>query len=99
MARNVAGRLGWTRGSEDELGKGQRDVQPGCTQEGCDFGRDAKLIDSPHEDNLPVQPVAQRPGTKRSRQRLLAAHPRTSFKGIRGISLETELGDSIIRRR
>ena len=58
------------------------------------------LIDCPHqEDNLPVQPVAQCPGIERSRQRLLAAHPRLSFDGIQGVSLETELGDSIIRRR
>jgi hypothetical protein len=57
------------------------------------------LIDCLRQDNLPVQPVARRAGTKPSRERLLAAHPRTSFEGTRGVSLETEIRDSILRRR
>jgi hypothetical protein len=34
----------------------------GATSEGV-----LTLIDCPHQDNLPVQPVAQRPGIERSR--------------------------------
>ena len=66
---------------------------------GATSGAVLRLIDGPHQDNLPVQPVAQCPGIERSRQRLLAAHPRPSFDGIRGVSPDTELRDSIIRRR
>jgi hypothetical protein len=48
------------------------------------------LIDGPNQDNLPVQPVAQRPGIERSRQRLLAAPASICLEGPLGASLETD---------
>jgi alpha/beta superfamily hydrolase len=56
------------------------------------------LINCPHQDHLPVQAVAQRAGTKRSRQRLLAAHPRPSFEGTSGVSLQMAFENPLIRR-
>ena len=47
------------------------------------------LIDCPHQDNLPVQPVAHRPGVERSRQRLLRALPSLFSEGPLGASPET----------
>ena len=44
------------------------------------------LIDGPHQDNLPVQPVAQCTGIERSRQRLLPALPSICFEGPVGAS-------------
>ena len=99
MARNAARRMDWKRGSKGAQGKGQRDVQPVAHRKDATWDEMLRFFDSPHQDNLPVQPVAKSPGIERSRQRLLAAHPRTSFKGIRGVSLETELRDSILRGR
>jgi hypothetical protein len=67
MGTKAAGRMGWTRGNDGASEKGQRDVQPVAHKkdEGCDFGKALTLIDCPHQDNLPVQPVAQRPGIER----------------------------------
>ena len=56
------------------------------------------LIDGPHQDNLPVQPVAQRPGIERSRQRLLPALPSICLEGPLGALLETGVENPLARR-
>jgi hypothetical protein len=47
------------------------------------------LIDGVHQDNLPVQPVAQRPAIERSRKHLFPAPPSICFEGPLGASPET----------
>ena len=52
---------------------GQLDVQPGCTHPGASSEEILTLIDCLHEDNLPVQPVAQRRGIEPLKEPLAPA--------------------------
>jgi len=45
MARRAAGGMGWKSGGAD--GEGHWNVQPGCTLEECDHGRDADIDRKP----------------------------------------------------
>jgi hypothetical protein len=51
--------MGWKRGSEGTPAKGQRDVQPVAHRKDAISDEMLTFIDSLHQDNLPVQPVAQ----------------------------------------
>ena len=71
------GRWGRRRPGEGAGGEGamahQRRVRGMCNRlhirkmKGATSEAVLTLVDSPHQDNLPVQPVAQRPGIERSR--------------------------------
>ena len=62
MVTMAAGQMGWRRGSEGTPEKGQGDVQPVAHTKDATSDEMPRFIDSLHQDNLPVQPVAQRRG-------------------------------------
>ena len=67
MASNAAKRRGWKRRSDGASEKGRRDVQPVAHLKDVTWDEILAFIDNLHQDNLPVQPVAQRPGIECSR--------------------------------
>jgi hypothetical protein len=67
MARNSAKRAERKRRIEDAPAKGRGIVQPVAHRKDATSEKMLALIDNLHEDNLPVQPVAQRSGIERSR--------------------------------
>ena len=62
----VGGRRGWDCGAGARE-KGQRDVQPVAHSKDATWDEMLMIFDSLHQDNLPVQPVAQCPGIERAR--------------------------------
>ena len=98
MARNAGRRTVWRRGSDGVPEMGQRDVQPVAHRKDATSDEVLTFIDSLHQGNLPVQPVARSSGTERFRRRLLPTRAGTSFEGTSRVLLETGLENPIIRR-
>ena len=66
MARKAEGRRGWDCGAGARE-KCHRDVQPVARSKDATWDEMLRFFESLHQDNLPVQPVAQRPGIECSR--------------------------------
>jgi len=106
----IRGKRGATDGEEGRHASGLRERErgrvrkgpavcaTGCTQQAGDLEQMPRLFNSLHQDNLPVQPVAHRPGNRGLPIAPVPARDGSSFKSKLGVLLESELENPLMKR-